>query len=85
MVDAFVDFGDFTGMGDPADPERLLAGTLGALVGTCCGEVGGGGFSNLGCSSLGCSDKGAPLTSRFGVATGRPRTGVVSERLLDDE
>ena len=80
MVDALMDFGDFTGMGDPADPERLLGGPLGALVGGCCGEVGGGGFSNLG-----CGDKGAPLTSRSGVATGRPRTGVLAERLLDDE
>ena len=59
-----------------ADPERLLGGPLGALVGGCCGEVGGGGFSNLG-----CGDKGAP---RSGVATGCPG-GVLSERLLDDE
>ena len=42
-----MNFGDFTGMGDTADPERLLGGPLGALVGGCCGEVGGGGFSNL--------------------------------------
>ena len=62
-----------------ADPERLLGGPLGALVGGCCGEVGGGGFSNLS-----CGDKGAPMTSRSGVATGCPG-GVLSERLLDDE
>ena len=62
-----------------ADPERLLGGPLGALVGGCCGEVGGRGFSNFG-----CSDKGAPLTSPSGVATGRPGR-VLSERLLDDE